>query len=556
MAWATRCGVRAVLVFMALLLATPLLVILASWAVPDMELWQHLWSTVFTRYVWNSLLLSCGVGFLALLLGVWTAWFVTMFRFPCSRFLEWALLLPLAMPAYIIAYSYTGMLDVGGPLQRWVQHWGIFPDWPWYLSGIRSLEGAIVLMALALYPYVYLLVRASLLEQSLCVLEVARSLGCSAWRACFRVALPLARPAMIAGVSLVLMETLADYATVEYFGIPVFATGIFRIWFGLGEEMAAAQLSALLLVFVCVLLAVERGSRRKQRYYHTSSRYSALHPQPLRGMRGGIVAILCMTPVIAGFFLPAGYLFSLAISASGSGFPAPTVQSLGNTLLLSVGAALLCLTVAMIFAYAGRACTAWWVMASLRFASMGYALPGIVVAIGVLIPAIWLDEVLARWWLIFREETPGLIFSGTLLTLVFAYVVRYLRVALGAVEAAFERIKPGMEETARCSGVHAAGIIGRVHIPLIQGTLLTAFLLVFVDTLKELPAALILRPFNFNTLAVRTWELANEERLAEAALPALLIVLIGIVPVVWVSRSIARARPGCRMLYCPRSTVP
>ncbi len=537
-------GLDVALAVLCATLSIPVLVVCTSLFYLDSELWRHLGGTLLGDYVRNSLLLMLGTGTLALLWGVVSAWLIAMYRFPLSAWLEWALLLPLAMPAYIVAYSYAGLLDIGGTLQGLLHGLSGRPWQALWAPNIRSLEGASLLLALVLYPYIYLLVRTAFLEQSLCALEVARTLGCGTLRRFFRVALPLARPAMAAGLALVLMETLSDYGTVQYFGVPVFTTGIFRTWFGLGDGMAAAQLSALLLGFVLLLLISERWSRRQQRYHHTSGLYSTLHQYPLSGGKALLATAFCLLPVLGGFVVPVGHLLWLWLqsdtSASGGGFP----RLVAHSLSLATMSALLALLLALLFAYAQRLSGGGLRSFALHFAGLGYALPGTVVAIGVLIPFAWLDNRLDS---LLRENlglSSGLIFSGTLFILVFAYLVRYLAVALQTVDAALKKIKPAMDEIARCHALPMSKSLYRIHMPLMRGSLLSALLLVFVEVLKELPATLILRPFNYNTLAVRTYELANEERLAEAALPALSIVAVSIVPVILIARGISRSRPG------------
>lgn len=532
------------LVLLCLLFSIPVVVILGSLFFPQKEVWSHLADTVLTDYIVNSLILVIGVGFFSLILGVIPAWFVTMYRFPLSRYLEWALLLPMAMPAYIIAYSYTGMLDVAGPLQTsireltgWKYHDYWFPD-------VRSLGGAIAMLSLVLYPYVYLLARAAFIEQSICVLEVSRTLGCNTLNAFRRVALPLARPAIMVGLSLVVMETLADYGTVQYFGVDVFTTGIFRTWFGLGNSLAAAQLSALLLMFVAAFLYLEKRSRRQARFHHTSSRYSSLLKQKLYKVRAWLALLFCATPLTIGFIIPVAYLINLALDTYSEVLGKDFYLLLYHSLSLAFATAALALLIALFMAYSNRNANSFVNRFIVRFVSMGYAIPGTVIAVGVLIPFAWFDNTLDAFLTSNFNISSGLLISGTVATLIFAYLTRFLAVSINTVESGLIKIKPVMDEAAKTAGLSSAGIIKRIHIPMMRGSLLTAMLLVFVDVLKELPATLILRPFNYNTLAVRTYELANEERLADAAVPALAIVLAGIIPVIMISNSISRSRAG------------
>lgn len=535
---------RAVLLSMALLTALPILAVFGYVFVPAPEVWQHLRETVLSDYLLNTLWLVLGVGFGVLLLGLPAAWLNSMCQFPGQRFFEWALLLPLAMPAYIIAYTYTGMLDFSGPVQsllRELTGWG-YGDY--YFPNVRSLGGAITMLSLVLFPYVYLLARAAFLEQSICVLEVSRTLGSNQWQSFFRVALPLARPAIITGLSLALMETLADFGTVQYFGVTTFTTGIFRTWFGLGDHAAASQLAALLMGFVFVLILLERWSRHKARYHHTSSKYSRLPRYPLRGSYAVAAVLVCALPLLLGFVIPVGQLLYWSVTTATNGLDADFIKLVWHSIMLASLAALFALLLALILGYGKRLSNDPLVNLTARIAAMGYAIPGTVIAIGVLIPFAWMDtqlNTISQQW---RGSTIGLVLSGTLFTVLFAYNVRFLAVSLQTVEAGLGKIKPTLDNAGRSLGLSAFGVLHRLHLPLMKGTLLTAILLVFVDVLKELPATLILRPFNFNTLAVRAYELASDERLADAGLPSLMIVVAGIIPVILLSRSIGKSRAG------------
>jgi len=528
----------------ALLLALPVLAVLVTALRPASAIWRHLADTVLADYVLDSLVLMFGVGGGALSIGVPAAWLVSVREFPGRRAFEWALLLPMAIPAYIIAYTYTGLLDYAGPVQSALR--GLF-GWTfrdYWFPEVRSLPGAVVMLALVLYPYVYLLARAAFLDQSAAALEVSRTLGAGPWRRFFAVSLPMARPALIAGVSLVQMEALADYGTVQYFGVGTFTTGIFRVWFGMGDSTAAAQLAAVLLLFVFALLALERLSRRRARFHSPGQRHWRGQRLPLAGRAGWLAASACLLPLLFGFLVPA---IQLAVWAARTG---PRVMDerfwrlLANSVLLAAGAAALILLLALLLGYGRRLRPRPLVRAAVRGAGLGYAVPGTVIAIGVLLPLAALDRVVDGWARQWFGASTGLLLSGTLFAVLFAYCGRFLPVALHGVEAGLARIRPSMDDAARALGSTPKGVLWRVHIPMLRGSLLTAALLVFVDVLKELPATLILRPFNFNTLAVRTYELASDERLADSASFALAIVLAGIGPVILLSRAIGRARPG------------
>ena len=527
-----------------LILSIPVLTIVGSVLEPSGETWEHVKETLLTEYLTNTGLLVAGVALGVLVTGVSTAWLTAMCRFPGRRVFTWLLLLPLAMPAYIIAYTYTGMFDFAGPVQSWIRDVTGWGHGEYYFPAVRSLGGAVVMLSLVLFPYVYLLARAAFLEQSVCVLEVSRTLGCNVWSSFMRVAIPLARPAIVAGLSLALMETLADYGTVAYFGIGVFTTGIFRSWFGMGDAVAAAKMASLLLLFVFALILMERASRNRARYHHTSTRYSRLPEYQLTGSRAAGAFLACLVPVFFGFMLPAGQLAVWAVETYPSMVDARFLELSLNSFYLALAAALLSVMLALLLAYGGRLLRGRVVAASIRIASMGYAIPGTVIAVGVIIPLARLDRTVNAATESLTGTTVGLLFSGTLFALLFALLVRFLAVSLQTMESGLGKIRPSMDDAARSLGHTPSQTLGRVHVPLMKGSVLTALLLVFVDVMKELPATLILRPFDFNTLAVRAFELASDERLADSSTAALTIVIIGLLPVVLLSRTIAHSRAG------------
>jgi len=537
-------GWAAAITLIAGLLALPILVVASYALYPGTEIWAHLVNTVLADYVFNSLMLAAGVGIGTLVIGVGTAWLTVMCEFPGRRQLAWLLLLPMAVPAYIIAYTYTGMLEFAGPVQAALRSWLGWQASDYWFPAIRSLKGAVVMLTLVLYPYVYLLTRAALIEQCVHLMDVGRTLGLTPSRVFTRIALPMARPSIITGLSLVLMETLADYGTVKYFGVSTFTTGIFRTWFGLGDQAAAAQLSAVLLGFILTLILVERWSRRQRHYYHAGHGYRALPSYPLRGWRAALAVAACATPVLLGFVVPSLQLMAWSLRPGGDGIDTNHLQLAWNTVSLATITAVIGVGLALLLGYGRRLRRGPVVRFAVRAAGMGYAIPGTVIAVGVIIPFAWLDnhiDALSRQYL---GASTGLILSGTVAALVFAYVVRFLAVSLQTVEAAMERVSTNIDATARSLGTPPGRVMTRIHMPLLRTSLLTAALLVFVDVLKELPATLILRPFNFNTLAVRTYELASDEQLAAAAPSALAIALAGVGPVILLSRSIGRARPG------------
>jgi len=528
----------------ALIFSIPVLTVASFLFQPSGDVWQHLVDTVLSDYLLNSALLMIGVALGTLSMGVICAWLTSLCQFPGKKLFVWTLLLPLAMPAYIIAYTYTGMFDFAGPVQTQIRDWTGWGYGDYYFPEVRSLGGAIAMLSLVLYPYVYLLARAAFLEQSVCVIEVSRTLGCSAWSSFYRVALPLARPAIVAGLSLALMETLADYGTVSYFGLGVFTTGIFRTWFGLGDSTAAAKLAAILLLFVFALVVIERWSRHRAQYHHTTNRYRQLPQYRLTGFRAFIAFIGCLLPLLFGFILPAFQLSLWAIDTYAIMIDASFIKLTLNTILLGLSTAVLAVLLALFLAYGKRVLANKLVFVSIRVVATGYAVPGTIIAVGVIIPLAWFDNALDTYMRDRFEISTGLLLSGTLFAVMFAYLVRFLAVSIQAVESGLVKIRLSMDEAARSLGYKPMETLFKIHLPLMKGSVLTALLIVIVDVMKELPATLILRPFNFNTLAVRAFELASDERLADSSTAALMIVVVGLLPVILLSKSISRSRAG------------
>ena len=504
------------------------------------DTWAHLASTVLTEYVANTLVLCLGVGGGVILVGVSTAWLVTMHAFPGRRFFEWALVLPLAVPAYVMAYAYTDLLQFVGPVQSWLRESFGWRKGDYWFPDVRSAGGAVAMFSLVLYPYVYLLARTAFLERAGGMLEVGRSLGLSAWASFFRISLPLARPAVAAGTALALMESLADYGTVAYFAVPTFTTGIYRAWFSLGDRIAAAQLSAALLGFVVLVLAAERASRGRARFHNTTGRNRPQPGQALSGAAALAAMLACALPLLLGFLLPAGVLLRLALGDGDAQFGSRFFQLAGNSFSLAALTALLAVGLAVLLAYSARLSGAGWSRALNRLVGLGYAVPGSVIAVGVLIPVTRLDNWLAAAIASWTGTSPGLLLTGGIAALVYAYLARFLAIALQTVEASLAKVTPSMDDAARSLGLGQGQTLRRVHLPLLRGSLLTAGLLVFVDVMKELPATLVMRPFNFDTLATQAYTLAADERLAEASTAALAIVVVGILPLIAVSRQIAK----------------
>jgi iron(III) transport system permease protein len=498
---------------------------------------------VLPDYVLSTLMLCVTVGIGVAAVGVGAAWLVTRHEFTGRASFEWLLVLPLAMPAYVIAYAYTDLLQYVGPVQSGLRRLFGWSRADYWFPDVRSLGGAALMFTLVLFPYVYLLARTAFLERAGGMIEVGRSLGLTPWRSFVRLSLPLARPAIAAGVALALMETLADYGTVSYFGVQTFTTGIYRAWFSLGDRVAAAQLSLALLAFVVLVLALERTSRGRSRYADASLRSRTVQRLSLAGWRAALAVVACALPLLLGFVLPAVVLALLASSTEI--LPLQRFATLARNSVLVAGlTAAASVLVALLIAYASRAQNSLAMRTAHRLAGFGYALPGSVIAVGVLIPVTRLDHFLADLLRSWAGIEVGLLFTGGIAALVYACLVRYLTAALQSVDAGLARITPSMDQASRCLGLGAGQTLARVHLPLLRGSVFTAALLVFIDVMKELPATLVMRPFNFDTLATTAYTLASDERLAEAATPALAIVAVGLPPMVWLCRRIARAAPG------------
>ncbi len=532
-------------VAIALTVMVPVVAVVGLAFNPGDDIWEHLASTVLPHYISNTLQLMAGVGAGTLVIGVGTAWLVTMCRFPGRRIFEWGLLLPMAVPAYVIAYVYTDLLEYAGPVQGTLRElFGWTDKRDYWFPSIRSMGGAISMMTLVLYPYVYMLSRAAFMEQSVCMIEASRTLGRGPWGSFYSAALPLARPSIVTGVSLVLMETLNDFGTVDFFAVSTMTLGIFDVWMNMNNMAGAAQLASLLLLFVVVLVLLERFARRKQRFHHTTTKYKALPGYPLGGGRAVLAVIACSLPVGLGFLLPSGVLATFAVIYFESATNEAVLVAAGHSIMLSSLVAVLALGVAIYMAYGVRMQGGTVLKVVTRLASMGYAVPGAVLAVGVLVALSSFDNAIDAFLRRTFGYSSGLLFTGTVVAVTFGYLVRFLALSFGTVEASLGKITPSMEGAARSLGHGPMSTLRRVHVPLMKSSVLTAAMLVFVDSMKELPMTVILQPFNFQTLATYVHQFASDERLGESAMAALAIVVVGILPVVLLSVAIARSRPG------------
>ena len=541
-------------IIVAVLLLVPLLSVGSSVFVADQGAWAHISSTVLPGLVANSLMLALAVAAGVAAVGTCSAWLTANHEFPGRKLLEWTLILPLAIPAYVMAYAYTDVLQYAGPVQTFLRDsFGWQGKQDYWFPEIRSLGGATVMLTLALYPYVYVLARVAFLEQSTSLNEAARSMGLGPLSVFVRVSLPLARPAIAAGVALALMETLADYGTVSYFGVPTFTTGIFNAWFSQGDRIAAAKLAVVLMGFVIFLMLIEHWARHRARFHQSTSRRHVR--LSLNGWRAWFATLLCALPIAVGFAIPTLILLKLALTEGDVQFGARFVKLSVNSFGVAALTAIIAVSTALLLAYlarsSGRRVQAWLN----RLVGLGYAVPGTVIAVGVLIPLIALDHFLADSISTIFGVNTGLLLTGGIMVLIYAYLIRFLAVALQSVEAGLSKITPSMDDAARSLGSTPLEVLREVHMPLLRTSLITAGLLVFVDVMKELPATLVMRPFNFDTLAVQTYNLAMDERLAEASTAALVIVAVGFIPLVLASRAITKSQDDAATILTPAAKL-
>ena len=505
-------------------LLAPVLIILSYLFGDTAGVWEHLAQYRLQEYVQNSLWIMVGVGGLCLFWGTMTAWLTTRYGFPLSRFLEWALVLPLAYPAYITAYMYGGILGLEGRVTQWLMRtYSLGYDDLWFLE-IMSLPGAIFVMSLVLYPYVYLSAKASLKHQSESIFEVARVSGYGTFSFFFKVLIPSLRPALAVGVTLAVMEAVSDYGVVAYYGVDTFVTGIFRTWFGMGDLEAAAKLAALLMGFVLILVSLEKWQRHKVQFASSSKGFRPMCRQQLHGMKALAATCLCALPFLLGFLIPSLQLFEWFWMSYDEMIDKTYWKLVTNTFYLAFSAALVTTILGFIMVYLGHLLPGKFSNIALQGAKLGYAVPGAVVAIGILITLGHVDGFFAQW-------TSSLVFGGSAAALIYGYSVRFLAVSSGQLESGLGKISTSYSDVAKTMGYGSWDILKKIDLPLLKGAMGTSIIIVFVEVLKELPLTLILRPFNFETLSAYTLELTNQEMLVESSVPALSIVALGIVPV-------------------------
>jgi len=535
-------GLAVAAVCVAIICALPMLAVLIAALSGGTETVQHLIDTVLGRYAATTLMLVVMVSIGTFAIGVGAAWLVTMTRFPGAKVLEIALVLPLAFPAYVLAYAYTHVLDHPGIVQsvlRDVTGWG--PREYWFPE-IRSLGGAAMMLILVLYPYVYLLARAAFLQQSGTTFLAARALGSSAWAAFFNVSLPLARPAIAGGVLLAVMETIADFGTVAYFGVQTFATGIYTSWFSLFDRAGAAQLALCLLSFALLLAMLERLQRGRAKYHDPARRSQAMPPVQLKGWHAVAATVLCGVPVFFGAMLPIVILLTMGLGSEQDLLSPRYLGFIRNSVTLAGVAAVLTVLAAICVGFFQRSRPGRLASSAAYVSRLGYAVPGGVIAVGLLVPFAAFDNAFDAWMRSTFDISTGLLVTGSIWLLVTAYLVRFLAAALGAYEGGQAMVHANMDAAARSLGQTPMGTLRRVHLPILAPSLLTALLIVFVDVMKELPATLIMRPFNYDTLAVQAYRLASDERLDGAAVPSLVIVAMGLLPVILICRQVGRQK--------------
>lgn len=518
--------------FIAAIVAIPILIIFSAWAGPASDVWTHLANTVLSDLLRNTLVLIFGVGVGVFVIGVGLAWLTTMCEFPGRRLFEWALMLPLAIPAYVLAFVAIGFLDYSGPVQAWLR--SVFGSSVWF-PRVRSDGGVILVMTLAFYPYVYMLARTAFLSQGRNVLDTGRVLGLHSWASFYRISLPMARPAIAAGVALALMEALADFGAVSIFNYDTFTTAIYKSWFGFFDLAAAAQLASLLLLFVGVALFSERRLRGRARY-ESSGKLAREQRYTLTGWHAIAAFSFAATVMLLAFVIPVVQLLMWVIEVAAEDLDARYIRFFFNTVFLGALAAGLTVFFAVLLAYTYRLSPDRFTRIAIRFSTLGYALPGSVLAVGIMLSFVWLDRQIVNTVSALFGISMTQVLTGTLIALLLAYVVRFMAVAYGPVDSAFERIKPSLLQAARTLGASNWQILWRISIPMLRAGTVSAGLLVFVEVMKEMPATLLLRPFGWDTLATRIFEMTAEGEWERAALPALTLVIAGLVPVVMLVR--------------------
>jgi len=524
-------------IFLLILLA-PIFFVLISLFGEYNANWSHLYNYVLSKYLLNTFFLILGVSILSTILGVGSAWLITNYDFVNKAWLEWAIILPLAVPPYILAYTFTGLFDSYGTANEIIKNIFDTKDNYIFFPNVRNIYGAIVVFSFTLYPYIYLTTRMAFLNQSRGLMEAGKLLGLNSWSLFYKLAVPLIRPALFAGLALVIMETISDFGAVEHFAVQTFTTGIFRTWFGMYDLNTAMQLSSLLLIFIAFFVVLERTERNKMSYTYSNSTFRKTGSKKLKGSKSLCVFLFCFTPLFIGFILPIIELTNWAIFfPSENFFSENIIYSFFNTIWLGIAAGIICTMFALFINFLKRFDEGFFLNSSSQFLALGYALPGLVLAVGIIQFFTFLDDYFLSYFL-------GISLVGSLIGLIIAYTIKAYALANNTIESGFKRISSSIDDVSLSLKGSKFSIFYKIHIPLLKTSILTSLLLVISEVIKELPATLILRPFNFDTLAVSTYIYASEERMYEAASPAMLIVLVGLVPIFFLSRIIRDSRPG------------
>ena len=524
-------------IFLLILLA-PIFFVLISLFGEYNENWSHLYNYVLSKYLLNSFFLILGVSILSTILGVGSAWLITNYDFVNKAWLEWAVILPLAVPPYILAYTFTGLFDSYGTANEIIKNIFDTKDNYIFFPNVRNIYGAIIVFSFTLYPYIYLTTRMAFLNQSRSLMEAGTLLGLNSWSLFYKLAIPLIRPALIAGLALVIMETISDFGAVEHFAVQTFTTGIFRTWFGMYDLNTAMQLSSLLLIFIAFFVVLERTARNKMSYTYSNSTFRQTDSKKLNGSKSLCAFLFCFSPLFIGFILPIIELTNWAIFFPSENFLSENViYSFFNTIWLGISAGIICTMFALFINFLKRFDKGFFLKSSSQFLALGYALPGLVLAVGIIQFFTFLDDYFIRYFL-------KISLVGSVIGLIIAYTIKAYALANNTIESGFKRISSTIDDVSLSLKGSKFLIFYKIHMPLLKTSLLTSLLLVISEVIKELPATLILRPFNFDTLAVSTYIYASEERMYEAASPAMLIVLVGLIPIFFLSRIIRNSRPG------------
>ncbi len=520
-----------VLFFIVLLVIIPIITVLSYIVQPPSQLWGHLSENLLSEYLYNTLIILVSVAFCTVIIGVSCAWLVTNFTFPAKNIFKWLLVMPIAIPTYVSAYIYAGLFEPSGMIFDSVENYFGLGKELYEIIELRNIYGVIFILSICLYPYVYLLAYSSFKEQSYCALEVGKSLGLNSRELFSKISIPLARPGIIAGLSLVMMETLAEFGTMDYYGVSTFTTGIYRTWFSLGDENSALHLSSILLTFVFILIIIEKASRGKSQYVNTSQKSRKLKTKELNGIKSVYAFFWCSIFSVIGFIVPVIQLFVWILETYDYIFNAYSIQIITNTISIAAIAAAIIVLISIYSSYINRSTSNIYIKSSLRIFSLGYSIPGVVIAVGIIIPLAMVDNIQSILF-----GSPIYYLSGSLFALVLAYLVRFSTISYNATETGLGKIKKNIDLTVQSFGFSNLTILKKIHMPIMRTTLITSFILVFVDIVKELPATLILRPFNFDTLAINIYELASSEQLSYIASPSLMLIIISLIPVIMLIR--------------------